>query len=131
MSLNLVPLNIETLKEVRGGLVAVMLEKALQRMAMDIDAAPDIAEFRNVTLIIRAKPVMEHMELSHVVTEFEVKGKVPARVTSAISCVRSNTNGVKQLMFNLDAQQNPAQQTFFDNEDEEADSDKPVNDDVR
>jgi hypothetical protein len=113
MSINLVPLSLETICEVKGGLVALMVEKALTRLAMDIEAAPDIAEFRKVTIEIRAKPVMENLELSHVITEFAVRGKVPDRVTSASMCVRSNERGIKQLCFNLDAQDNPQQHTLL------------------
>lgn len=113
MGLNLIPLNLESINEVKGGTVSLMIQKALTRMAMDIEAAPDINEFRDVTLRIRAKPVMEQMELASVVVEFEVKGKVPARVTSSHMVVRSNQNGLKQLMFNVDAQDNPSQHTLL------------------
>jgi len=125
MPLNLVPLSLETITDVKGGMVALMVEKALQRLAMDIEAAPDISEWRKVTLEIRAKPVMENLELSHVITEFAVRGKVPDRVTSASMCVRSNERGLKQLCFNLDAQDNPSQMTMLPTvaDDEEEDLD--------
>lgn len=130
MPQNLVALDMESLKDVKGGLVSLMMAKALQRAAIDIEAAPDITENRVVTLEIRMKPVLERMELSHVVTEFVVKGKVPARVTSAAMLVRPTENGSRQLVFNLDAQDNPAQQTLLpvggdpDDEDEDEDDDQ-------
>ena len=115
----MVVLSLETLADVKGGLVAIMLEKALARMAQDIEVASDIKDWRTVTLEIRAKPVCEQHELSHVVTEFVVKGKVPSRVTSTSMFVRSNTNGARQLMFNIDAPDNPHQKTLLPVGDEE------------
>jgi len=119
MTLQLTPLNLETLVDVKGGMVNAMLAKALQRMADDIVSAPDINEWREVSLCIRAKPKCEQMELSHVETEFVVKGKVPSRVTSATMVVRSTQNGARQLMFNIDAQDNPSQMSLINEEDEE------------
>lgn len=110
----LTALSLETLSDVKGGLVAAMLEKALNKMALDIESAPDVTEWRSVTLEIRAKPVCEQMELASVSTEFVVKGKVPARVTSATMVVRSATNGARQLMFNIDAQDSPSQTTLLE-----------------
>lgn len=115
----LVPLNLDTLSDVKGGLVAIMLEKALSRMAQDIEAASDIPEWRTVTLEIRAKPVCEQHELDRVATEFVVKGKVPSRVTSTSMFVRHATNGARQLMFNIDAPDNPEQHTLLPIGDEE------------
>lgn len=116
MATELVVLSMDSLKDVKGGLVAVMLEKALTKMAMDIEAAPDIAEWRTVQLEIRAKPICEQMELAAVATEFVVKGKVPARVTSASMLVRAAPSGIRQLVFNLDAQDNVRQQTLLETE---------------
>lgn len=121
MAHELVALNLESLKDVKGGLVCVMIEKALSRMAQDIEAASDIPEWRTVTLEIRAKPICEAHELDRVVTEFVVKGKVPSRVTSTSMYVRSATNGARQLMFNIDAPDNPGQRTLLPVGDEEGD----------
>lgn len=112
----LMVLSLESLKDVKGGLVQLMLEKALSKMAADIEGAPDINDWRTVTLEIRAKPICEQMELAAVATEFVVKGKVPARVTSASMLIRSTENGVRQLFFNLDAQDNVHQGTLLDDE---------------
>jgi hypothetical protein len=99
--------------ELKGGLVDRMVKQALNRMAMDLRAAPDIPDWRKTTLTIRAKPTIEDGELGDVVVEFEVTGKVPARVTSARMDVRSTTNGSKQLFFNIDEPDSPAQHTLF------------------
>lgn len=116
----LIALNLESLREVKGGLVELMLEKALTKMAIDIEAAPDIPEWRTVVLEIRAKPICEQMELAAVATEFVVKGKVPARVTSASMLIRSDPNGLRQLVFNLDAQDNVRQHTLLEGSDDDA-----------
>lgn len=117
MAHELVSLSLENLKEVRGGLVEAMFNKAMQRMAQDIEAAPELSEFRKVVIEVRAKPVCELGELIRVDTEFAVLGKVPTRVATAVTVLRSNTNGASQLMFNLDAQDEPNQHTLpFDDD---------------
>lgn len=112
MSHELVNLSLESLKEVRGGLIEAMFNKAIFKMAQDIEVAPDIAEFREVTLTVRAKPKLEMGEISHVITEFVVKGKVPHRVASTVSLLKTSTNGAAQLMFNLDSPDSPDQQSL-------------------
>lgn len=107
-------LSLENLKDVKGGLVALMLDKALTRMSDDLEAAPDIGEWRTVTLEIRAKPFMENMQLDRVGTEFLVKGKVPARVTSAIMHVRKDHRGINRMLFNPESLDNPDQLTLTD-----------------
>ena len=92
-------LRLETLHEVKGGLVAAMLQKALNRIATDIENAPDITDWRKVTLEIRAKPILDQGELDGVAVEFVVNPKTPARVTSSQMQVRSTTNGARQLFF--------------------------------
>lgn len=116
MAHDLVPLSLESIQHVKGGLVDVMLAKALHRMADDVAAAPDIGEWREVALVIRAKPVCDQGELDRVDTEFVVKGKVPSRSTSTVMLVRKSTAGLKQLVFNVDAQDNPDQMTLLDSE---------------
>lgn len=113
MAIELRELSLETLAEMKGGLIDRMLCQALNRMAMDLRAAPDIPDWRKVTLTIRAKPTMEDGELSDVITEFEVGGKVPPRITSARMEVKSSMNGAKQLFFNVDAPDNPQQHTLL------------------
>lgn len=110
MAVQMEVLTLESIAEVRGGLVNVMVAKALQRMAQDLEAAPDIPEWRSVVLEIRAKPHLENMELDHVSVEFVVKGKVPSRACTSVMLVRSQTNGSRQLMFNVDSADNPHQQ---------------------
>ena len=65
-------LSLETLHQVKGGLVSAMMFKALNRVNTDIEQAPDIAEWREVTLKIRARPVLDQGELSDVGVEFVV-----------------------------------------------------------
>lgn len=105
-------LTLESLKDVKGGMVGAMLRKALERMAADLEAAPDINDWRTVTLEIRSKPVMENLQLASASFEFVVKGKVPARVTSASMHVRAAENGERYFIFNVDAPDNPDQLTF-------------------
>lgn len=107
-------LSLSNLAELKGGLVERMLKSALNRIALDLRAAPDIAEWRRVTLEIRAKPTIEDGDLGDVIVEFAVAPKVPTRVTSSRMQVRSATNGGKQLFFSVDAPDNPAQKTITD-----------------
>ena len=53
----------------------MMLEKALQRMAVDLEAAPDIGEWRTVQLEIAAKPIMEEGELAVIIDDLFVFGE--------------------------------------------------------
>jgi hypothetical protein len=108
--------NLENLHLIKGGLVAAMLQKALDRMAVDITAAPDLAEFRQVILKIRAKPVLENMELDHVQVEFDVAGKTPSRSTSANCEIRRDATDPRQLhlCFALDSEEDPRQTTIHD-----------------
>lgn len=112
----MIKLSLENLAKVRGGLVAIMVEKALLRMAEDLERAPDIAEWRTVTLEIAAKPLMENRELSDVDVEFRVKGKVPTRVASSRMAVRRGPNAGdgRTLMFAEDSDDDPNQLTFSD-----------------
>ena len=116
MAINLQELSLQSLCELKGGIVDRMMRKALNRMAMDLREAPDIGEWRKVALLIRAKPTIEDGELSDVVVEFEVSGKVPARVTSARAEVKTASNGAKQLFFAVDSPDNPHQHTLIGEE---------------
>ena len=116
-------MNLENLPEIKGGMVDLMLRRALQRMALDIASAPDLTDWRSVTLKIKAKPVLEQLELSHVVVEFEVGMRQPTRVTSANMLVAQDEGGQHQLYFALDSEENPNQQTIHDVLDQE-DSDR-------
>lgn len=105
---------LRNIPEVRGGLIEAMANKALARMTQDIETAPDIAEWREVGLFVRAKPRCENGELVDVDVEFVVKGKVPARVASSRMVVRDGQRGDRQLMFALDSDENPLQTTIHD-----------------
>jgi len=112
-------LNMESLAKLKGGLVAIMLEKQLGQMARDIEHASDIKDWRKVTLEIRARPVLDMGELDSVEVEFVVTGRVPARVTSSRMITRDDLEspvGQRQLFFQLDAPDNPAQQSLLDDE---------------
>lgn len=110
----LLKLDLESLKEVKGGLVSIMVQRALSRLADDLESAPDIGEWRTVTLEIAAKPLMENGQLADVDVEFRVKGKVPTRVTSSRMVVRKEIGGPRQLMFAQDSEDSPSQTTFAD-----------------
>lgn len=107
-------LSLSNLAELKGGLVERMLQSALNRIAMDLRSAPDIQEWRKVTLEIRAKPTVEDGELGDVIVEFAVAPKVPVRITSSRMQVKSSTNGAKQLFFSIDSPDNPTQKTITD-----------------
>lgn len=111
--IQLVELDLQSLAQLKGGLVDRMFRQAMNRLAMDLRAAPDIAEWRKVVVTFRAKPTIEDGELSDVITEIEVSGRVPARITSARMEVKSSPNGAKQLFFNMDAPENPEQHTLL------------------
>jgi hypothetical protein len=106
--------SIESLAEFKGGLVARMLRAQTNRVALDLETAPDIGDWRKVVMTLRFKPVMEDGELADVITEVEVAGKMPARVTSARMRVRKDRTGAKQLFFEMDAPDNPDQISLFD-----------------
>ena len=108
-------LTLETLGEIKGGIVARMFAQAMNRLAADLRAAPELPDWRKVVITIRAKPTLEDGNLGDVITEFEVSGKVPARVTSARMEVKGATNGAKQLFFNMDSPDVPEQHTMFPN----------------
>jgi len=112
-------LTLDSLAELKGGLVDRMFRQAMNRLAMDLRAAPDIPDWRKVTITVRAKPTIEDGELGDVITEFEVNGKVPPRVTSARMEVKSSPTGAKQLFFNVDAPDEPAQHTLLPREERE------------
>ena len=109
-------LSLENLSEVKGGLVAAMVDKGLARIAEDIERAPDIAEWRKVTLEIKAKPILDQGELENVAVEFVVKPTTPSRVTSARMEIKHGQRNSKQLVFNVDAIDNPNQSTITDME---------------
>lgn len=112
--MSLIEMSLKTMAEIKGGIVERMMLAALNRVALDLRAAADIAEWRKVTLEIRAKPIMEDGELADVIVEFAVGQKIPSRVTSSRMVVRSTTNGSKQLFFQQDAPDNPAQGSLFE-----------------
>lgn len=95
-----IELNLENIHLVRGGKVALALSKALHRMCVDLETAPDIGEWREVTLKIRAKPVCEEGELAEVAVEFVIPhAKLPARSTATRAQLRSTDKGARQLFF--------------------------------
>ena len=105
-------LSLEHLRVLKGGLVERMLAAALNRISLDLLAAPEIKECRKVVLEIMATPVIEDGELSDVIVDFGIGQKVPKRVTSARMVVRSAANGAKQLFFSVDSPDNPHQMTL-------------------
>jgi hypothetical protein len=92
-------LSLENLSIVKGGLVSAMMSKALGRISTDIKQAPDIDDWRSVTLKIRARPYREQGQLSGADVEFIVDPKTPSRVTSARMDIRSTATGAIQLFF--------------------------------
>ena len=111
--MSLTQLTLENLSQLKGGMIERMLAHALNRISMDLQAAPELRETRRVVLEIMATPICEEGELSDVVVDFAVGSKMPKRITSARMVVRSSTNGSKQLFFALDAPDNPAQMSFL------------------
>ena len=109
----LIQLSLKNIGQLKGGIVERMLAQQLNRVAMDLIAAPDIAEVRVVNLAIKCKPVIEEGELSDVIVEFAVGTKLPSRVTSARMQARSAANGAKQLFFAVDAPDSPNQTSFL------------------
>lgn len=106
--------DLAALLEFKGGLVDRMVKAQTNRVAIDLETAPDIAEWRKVVVTLRFKPVIEEGDLADVITEIEVSGKIPARTTSARMVVKKNRQGAKQLYFELDAPDNPDQLSLLD-----------------
>jgi hypothetical protein len=106
--------DLSALLDFKGGLVDRMVRAQTNRVAIDLETAPDIPDWRKVVITMRFKPVIEEGELSDVTTEIEVSGKIPARMTSARMIVRKNKQGAKQLYFELDAPDNPDQLSLLD-----------------
>jgi len=111
--------SLENLHKVKGGLVALMLQRALDRVALDIASAPDLPDWRQVTLKIKAKPVLEQLELDHVAVEFEVGMRNPTRVTSSNMLIREKDKQ-QRLVFNLDSEEDPHQRSIHDEIDKRA-----------
>lgn len=111
-------LNLENMHHVRGGVVALMFEKALQRAIVDLESAPDIGEGRKVSLTVEMKPVTEiigqAVKLIDVDFAFTVSGKVPNRVAVARMNVRKDHKGQGQFVFESDAPDNPHQSSLLD-----------------
>jgi len=114
-------LTLGNLAAVKDGLVALMVQKALDRIAADIEQAPDIPDWRKCTLVVRAKPQLDMGHLDDVVVEFEVGAAVPKRVTSARMDVRSDSKGHRSLHYQRDALDNPRQGSLLDGQDSLAD----------
>jgi len=110
----LMEFDLAALLDFKGGLVDRMVKAQTNRVAVDLETAPDIPDARKVVITMRFKPVIEEGELSDVTTEIEVSGRMPARVTSARMIVRKNRVGAKQMFFELDAPDNPDQLSVFD-----------------
>ena len=119
MTLQKLQVDLRSLAELKGGLVDRMFQAAMNRLAIDLRSAPDIPEWRKVTVEFRAKPTIEDGELSDVITEVVVHGKCPPRVTSARMEVLSAPNGAKQLYFNVDSPDSPDQHTLLPVEERE------------
>lgn len=113
MAIELRELTLEGLADLKGGLVNRMFAQAINRIAIDCESAPDIADWRKATITVRAKPVIEDGELGEVILEFDVGHKTPSRVTSCRVEVKKNNRGAKTLFFNVDAPDNPQQHTLL------------------
>ena len=113
--MSMMEFDLAALLDFKGGLVDRMVKAQTNRVSIDLETAPDIPDWRKVVVTMRFKPVIEEGELADVITEIEVSGKIPARVTSARMVVRRGKSGAKQLFFELDAPDNPDQLSIFDN----------------
>jgi hypothetical protein len=112
-------LTLGSLGEAKGGLIDRMFRQAQNRIAMDLRAAPDIADKRKLVITLLYKPTVEDGELGDVVLEIDVGHKVPHRVTSLRCVVQSTTNGSKQLFFTMDSPDNPHQHTLLPKDESE------------
>lgn len=112
-------LSLESLAQVKGGLVDRMFRQAQNRIAIDLRSAPDISDKRKLVITLLYRPVIEDGELADVITEIDVGHRVPHRVTSLRCVVRSTTNGAKQLFLTMDAPDNPQQHTLLPSQETE------------
>lgn len=113
------PLTIESLNQIKGGLPALMIAKQLARIGQDIAAAPDHPDWREVTFKIRAKPKTEiinsQIELTGVRVEFVASHRTPNRITSVDCDLRQNINtGQMEFVFEQDAPDNHNQRSLLD-----------------
>lgn len=106
----------------RDGLVDRMFTHAVQAVAADLDAAPDIKTARKITITIEAKPMGmdDHGNLQGVTAACQVKTAVPARQASMALEVRrpdiNGRSGPRSLAMNRHSADNP-NQTGFDFQD--------------
>lgn len=127
----LVKLELENMHELKGGLVALMFDKAIRRAVEDIEGAPDIDDARTVELFVKMKPVREGGRLEEIDFEVGVKGRVPSRSTSLRMVSRSDLDeatGRRQmsLFYQADAPDNPFQPSVFgDQSPDDDDDDRP------
>lgn len=129
--------SITKIGEQEGGVVALMIDKALGRAIEDIFRAPDIKDARKVNVEIALVPRIENEQVKDVICEYRVKGKVPDRIASSRMMMRRNDSGQLALFYSVEAPDNPAQHTFgFKQQQQEpangpADTLKPTYDQVR
>jgi hypothetical protein len=116
--MDLTQLRLETLNDVKGGLIGVMLAKALNRIASDLKSGDDLPDARKLKLEIRFKPVVENKRLVQVDVDFGVSTTLPARGTHAVMLVGQAERGDQQLFFSLDSPGNPRQGTLLPAEEE-------------
>jgi hypothetical protein len=105
----------ETLAKIRGGLIAAMLNRYLERMEQDCKASPDIKEKRVVNLKIELSPVMQDMQLSYVDYQFSIGEKAPSRAAGLRASIRYQ-NGKQRILFEEDSQDNPDQASLLDSQ---------------
>jgi len=108
-------MSLASLGQLKGGLVERMFEQAQNRIALDLQSAPDIGDKRKLTITLLYRPVVEDGDLADVITEIDVGHRVPHRVTSIRCTVKKNQKGAKQLFFNMDAPDSPEQHTLLPN----------------
>ena len=102
-------LSLGSLDAVKGGKVGLMLQKAFERLAHDIAAAPDIRDRRKLVLSCWFWPICEDGELVSIGGEFAVGSKTPERVTSAVFELRRDGTGRYGFYFNAASPDSPRQ----------------------
>lgn len=102
--LKIIPLSLESLGEIRGGLLGQMIAKELYKVATDLEVGgPDLPDKRTLTMQVEFEPVHMQGELDEVSVTFKVTSKLPPRQCSQSMSVRSMSNGARMLHFNVES----------------------------
>lgn len=108
------PLTLESLHLVDRGLIAVMVDREIQRCFSDCDDRPTLEKPREVIIKIKQVPAASDERLNHVKVAVSVESKIPGRNTVEYPMLATSDG----LMFQPESPRNPRQNTLYANSQE-------------